>query len=159
MGTDVYLEWDGMTEEDKKKQITGFSIAAGRVGYLRASIGMIEENECLRRIFPPEYWESGESLPYDFKANYDKMVAEIVRYLTEKMLPKSEEERIREIIKRNPGAGAVIEAFSSREFSLFISTIEGIDDAIIWASSVIQFFRLGIEKQGEGKNPRVYISW
>lgn len=35
MGIDVYLEWDGMTEDDKQKQYTGMSIEAGNVGYLR----------------------------------------------------------------------------------------------------------------------------
>src|SRR6266702_3732268 len=35
MGIDVYLNWDGMTEEDKEKQFTGFSVHAGKIGYLR----------------------------------------------------------------------------------------------------------------------------
>src|SRR6266699_2048814 len=35
MGIDVYLNWDGMTKEDKEKQFTGFSVHAGKVGYLR----------------------------------------------------------------------------------------------------------------------------
>ena len=35
MGIDVYLRWDGMTEEDKDKQFTGSSTIHGHVGYLR----------------------------------------------------------------------------------------------------------------------------
>jgi hypothetical protein len=35
MGIDIYLEWDGMEEEEKKAQATGFSIMSGNVGYLR----------------------------------------------------------------------------------------------------------------------------
>jgi hypothetical protein len=35
MGIDIYLEWDGMDEEEKIAQATGFSITAGDVGYLR----------------------------------------------------------------------------------------------------------------------------
>lgn len=35
MGIDIYLEWDGITDEDKKNQMTGFSTVAGHVGYLR----------------------------------------------------------------------------------------------------------------------------
>jgi hypothetical protein len=35
MGIDVYAKWDGQTEDEKKAQITGFSIVAGEVGYLR----------------------------------------------------------------------------------------------------------------------------
>jgi hypothetical protein len=35
MGIDIYLEWDGMDEQEKASQATGFSIMAGDVGYLR----------------------------------------------------------------------------------------------------------------------------
>jgi hypothetical protein len=35
MGIDIYLKWDGMTDEDKEKQVTGMSTIAGEVGYLR----------------------------------------------------------------------------------------------------------------------------
>jgi len=35
MGIDIYMRWDGMTEEDRDKQITGFDPTKGDVGYLR----------------------------------------------------------------------------------------------------------------------------
>lgn len=35
MGIDIYLEWDGMEEEEKSAQATGFSTTSGNVGYLR----------------------------------------------------------------------------------------------------------------------------
>tara|TARA_R110000824_G_scaffold30846_2_gene100957 strand:+ start:963 stop:1334 length:372 start_codon:yes stop_codon:yes gene_type:complete len=42
MGIDIYMRWDGMTEEDRDKQITGFDPTKGDVGYLReASRGKI----------------------------------------------------------------------------------------------------------------------
>ncbi|MBA7692634.1 hypothetical protein ES703_101201 [subsurface metagenome] len=44
MGTDIYLDWKGKTKKDQEKQYTGWSIKAGDVGYLRASIGMTREN-------------------------------------------------------------------------------------------------------------------
>jgi hypothetical protein len=31
MGIDIYMRWDGMTEEDRDKQITGFEDGAGDV--------------------------------------------------------------------------------------------------------------------------------
>lgn len=37
MGIDIYLQWDGMTEEDKQRQYTGMSTTSGEVGYLRES--------------------------------------------------------------------------------------------------------------------------
>jgi hypothetical protein len=36
MGIDIYLEWPGMTEEERKKQVeTLWSLDGGKVGYLR----------------------------------------------------------------------------------------------------------------------------
>jgi hypothetical protein len=35
VGIDVYLRWDGQTEEEQQAQYTGFSIVHGHVGYLR----------------------------------------------------------------------------------------------------------------------------
>lgn len=35
MGIDIYLEWEGMEEEEKEAQATGFSTTSGHVGYLR----------------------------------------------------------------------------------------------------------------------------
>lgn len=35
MGIDLYAKWDGVTEAEAEAQITGFSVTAGSVGYLR----------------------------------------------------------------------------------------------------------------------------
>ena len=35
MGIDVYLNWNGQTQEEIAAQLTGFSVVHGRVGYLR----------------------------------------------------------------------------------------------------------------------------
>ena len=35
MGIDVYLNWNGKTEEEKEAQLTGFSTVHGHAGYLR----------------------------------------------------------------------------------------------------------------------------
>lgn len=35
MGIDIYAVWRGQTRKEAKAQITGFSVVAGRVGYLR----------------------------------------------------------------------------------------------------------------------------
>ena len=35
MGIDIYMRWEGMTEEDRDKQIAGFDATVGEVGYLR----------------------------------------------------------------------------------------------------------------------------
>ena len=76
MGTDIYLEWEGKTKEDKEKQTTGFSIKAGDAGYLRASIGMVTENSFLRVLFPEKYWENeGEQIRYEFtQKGYEALI-------------------------------------------------------------------------------------
>ena len=56
MGTDIYLNWDKQSQKDRDKQSTGFSIDSGDVGYLRASIGMTQENQILRLVFPEHIW-------------------------------------------------------------------------------------------------------
>lgn len=35
MGIDIYLEWEGQTEAERKKMCTGFSTTSGNIGYLR----------------------------------------------------------------------------------------------------------------------------
>ena len=71
MGIDVYLEWEGQTKEEQEKQITGYDIATGRFGYLRASYNptMKKEGETLNKLFPLEYWEKPKC--YNFKNNMD----------------------------------------------------------------------------------------
>ena len=68
MGTDIYLHWDNQNDEEKDKQITGYSIGHGYTGYLRASIGMTQENQLLRMIFPDQYWQ--HEIPEADKCEY-----------------------------------------------------------------------------------------
>jgi hypothetical protein len=35
MGIDIYLKWEGMTDEDQKRQYTGMCTKSGHTGYLR----------------------------------------------------------------------------------------------------------------------------
>jgi hypothetical protein len=35
VGIDIYLRWEGMTEAERRAQMTGFSVVHGHVGYLR----------------------------------------------------------------------------------------------------------------------------
>lgn len=56
MGIDIYLEWDGQTEEDRKKMATGFSTTSGDVGYLREAYhgGPYATQILLREAFEAE---------------------------------------------------------------------------------------------------------
>jgi hypothetical protein len=163
MGSDVYLEWDGMSEKAKKAQTTGFSIDAGRYGYLRASIGMVEENRLMRELFP-NCW-TGRNEPYNFsEANY--ITARILgaSYLVCTMCGKEFEpgksanaknEAFNDMItmaisKAARNKGAEVEIGDERA---------DIVSAVRWLNSLFGFFELGMEKQEKGLNPTIYISY
>ena len=77
MGTDIYLSWDKIKKKEKDNQCTGFSINSGDAGYLRASIGMHQENAILRKIFPIEYWEGEGEMRFVFN---EKAMAKVSFY-------------------------------------------------------------------------------
>jgi hypothetical protein len=54
MGIDIYVRWDGQTEDEKKAQYTGFDITAGAVGYLREAY---HGNVYATRVLVPEAFE------------------------------------------------------------------------------------------------------
>lgn len=61
MGIDVYLRWDGQTQEEKQAQYTGFSTWHGHVGYLRESY---HGGPYATKVLIPEGWvdEKAESV-------------------------------------------------------------------------------------------------
>lgn len=89
MGIDCYMYWKGITEEEHQKQITGYSIDAGDVGYLRVAYNewMLVEHDLFCKIFPKRIMESkkenGES--YDFKRNYKRVRKMLVEYVQQNM--------------------------------------------------------------------------
>jgi hypothetical protein len=151
MGTDIYLRWDGMTEEDKKNQYTGYKITAGNVGYLRAFIGMIDENKVLRLIFPDEFWSGDGELPYDFVQYIDDVRMILKDYLIGIPL----DDVGRGAAQRELGEN-ITEFFNN----LGVAVDSHVDvNRIDWAISVYAFIKLGVKLQQDGKNPKVDISW
>ena len=57
MRIDVYLEWHGMTKNDKDAQITGFEVSqqAGAAGYLREAY---HGGPYVTKVLAPECWQS-----------------------------------------------------------------------------------------------------
>jgi len=170
MGTDVYLEWQGKTEAEDKQQIVGLSIAEGSVGYLRASIGMRDENVVLRMLFADKYW-SGSKDEYDFKAQYKLLDCWAVKYLLSVVLGKnldleSSDQDLR--MQSHKRAQVVWEALKKageklgagpEDCRVHIGAITELRDAITWLNSLYEFFELGVEKQEQGLKPYPYISW
>ena len=171
MGTDVYLEWNGKTEEEHEKQLEGcMTINAGDVGYLRASIGMANENGFLRMLFPSKYWQERSCDEYDFKANYDMLNSMGLKYLICAASGKqfeTGEEQDKALKKQEKAALAIHGAITqladrfgaSEKFKLYIGAVRDFRSAVEWLNSVFGFFELGIEKQEKGLKPYPYISW
>ena len=57
MGADIYLKWEGMTEKDKAKQITGFSVVSGKYGYLRGAYNRHIGYDAILILFDNIKWE------------------------------------------------------------------------------------------------------
>lgn len=60
MGIDIYLKWDGMDEEAKNAQATGFDTTAGATGYLREAYhgGPYATKMLVREAFESETCEA-----------------------------------------------------------------------------------------------------
>lgn len=157
MGTDIYLSWDGMSEEDKKMQLGGFAVNAGSVGYLRASIGMVRENRFLRMVFPESFWK-GDADVFDFIKEGTEVLPDAVgQYVGGIELPETESSKkqveLGEMVMRK-----LQEASKSGDVDIVASSLSE-KERLKFARSVVSFFVLGAEKQEKGLNPRVVISW
>ena len=155
MGIDVYIVWKGQTKEEEEAQCCGFSIKEGKAGYLRASYGMGVECEILSKIFPPECWE-GRPVKYDFVENYKRVANLLSAYLNgEKIVISEETEERREVFKE------VSEILCALSDNIIIPNNNGdeLKFKTIWATSVIEFFKLGMKLQMENKEPKIFISY
>lgn len=56
MGVDIYLNWDGKTEEEKALQITGYDVTAGEVGYLRGAYNGHIGLDAIKQLFDGVNW-------------------------------------------------------------------------------------------------------
>jgi hypothetical protein len=175
MGTDVYLYWNEQTQAEKEKQYAGFSINAGDKGYLRASIGMHEENAVLRNVFPAKFWnpdpkgdwtedqwENFKGFEYNFEKNIELLKESLKAYLLNKALPKPKQKKDKVLEAQSEMHNTITEIF--KRMGATIASEETSKDEekkykAMWAKSVMEFFKLGLELQESGLRPRVYISW
>lgn len=58
MGIDVYLHWDGMTKEEYEKQLKGFDVRLGHLGYLREAY---HGGPYITKMLFPEFWENEDT--------------------------------------------------------------------------------------------------
>jgi hypothetical protein len=159
MGTDIYLKWNGQKEDEAKDQVTGFSINAGNRGYLRASIGMHKENSVLRDIFPERYWKGEGAEEYDFDKNRIRCVNIIKGYILTVITGIEVTDTRETHQQQREMADKIALLFEGINAQVKKSGGLGFESSIMWANSLLNFFDLGLQKQKEGKNPTVYISW
>ena len=161
MGTDIYLSWDKIKKKDKEKQYTGYSINSGDAGYLRASIGMHQENAILRKIFPIEYWEGEGEMRFVFN---EKAMAKVSFYgrfylahaimgvpIVKDVENTPENAMLQAILKTIGKSFDSIDTSEIKESDIFFKTT--------FMKSVFDFFELGYRKEQKELNPKVYISW
>ena len=163
MGSNIFLEWDNQTEEEKQRQIDSiFDISSGHLGYLRASLGMMSESSFLRALFSKEYWVAGsKGLRFEFtEEKYNKLMKAGILYLmsayTGKELKCSESEREKET--HDTIFNAIKKAGYSED-QIGHSGSLNFRPAIIWLESIFAFFELGMELEKKGLNPRVVVEW
>lgn len=74
MGLDVYLEWKGMSKDDKKKQYSGFDVTCGNVGYLRGAYNGHIGYDAICILFDGINWEKKWIVKIEIlKANLQKL--------------------------------------------------------------------------------------
>lgn len=168
MGTDIYMRWNGMTKEDHVLQCRGFDIGSGACGYLRASIGMANENYVLRTLFGDDYWKSGKTQAYDFANAFSRMMELALSYLIACLTGSSLEENSEDASTEKSSGTLVVEALKKAGWSeggIVFPGSPGSDPlidlryGIMWFESLIEFFELGMAKQKEGLTPYPMISW
>ena len=165
MGTDIYLKWDNKIENESKDISTLFSINAGETGYLRASIGMIRENEFLRYVFDNKHWQ-GEELPFNFnKEQYDKIIKVGLSYVisttanTDFTLSESTQQQVEHGNETLKHLGINKLKLTTGTDDLTTLGTDNFRNSITWLNSLLNFYELGMSLQNDNKNPRIYISW
>ncbi len=148
MGIDIYMNWDGMTEDEKHAQYTGFSTTSGDVGYLR------------------EAYHGGPYATETLLPEAFEWVQEIGNLMSCAEMAGSElPDDLCDLLTR--GVPMQAETLQDRLGSTILRVRERIDkvypmtspeDADLVVSSYISFVDLALAKQAEGKRIYVYAS-
>ena len=137
MGTDVYIR-----DNDNRT-----------VGYIRASIGMVRENSCLRHIFPDEFWDGG-IYEYDF---ISKMIDNL-KHIDNYVEGKTDYSDDRVISTQLKMVEAVLELLGVSNNEVEMPTLDSKGE-VCWADEVRKALQSGIELQRKGEKVYVHISW
>jgi len=149
MGIDIYLEWDGMTEDERKARYTGFDTTAGSVGYLREAYhGAPYATETL--VFDAFEWtENIGNLMSNAEANGSELDDDLVNLLARGVPMRAEALR-----ERLPDA---LRKAQERIDTVYPDTPTDLAEKQLQAYT--DFVELAERKQAEGKNIYVYASY
>jgi len=154
MGTDIYLSYDGQSEEDEKLQCSElFNSTALEFGYIGSAIWMEEENKVLRILFDNEFWDCRVKFSYNFDENIKKLKAITQQYILGMPL-KYDDTKTKKMCE--------VAVNFSRMLGVDLqkgSADMDIDKKLMWITSVHHFFKLGSVLQKRKLNPKVYIGW
>jgi len=149
MGIDIYMEWDGMTDDEMKARYNGFDTTAGSVGYLREAYhGAPYATETL---VPDafEWTENIGNLMANAEANGSRLDDALVNLLSRGVPMQAEtlRERLPETLLKA----------RERIDTLYPDTPPELADRQV--AAFIDFVELAEAKQAEGKNIYVYASY
>lgn len=149
MGIDIYMSWDGMTDDEKQAQYTGFDATAGSVGYLREAY---HGGPYATKTLVPEAFEwteeIGDLMSYAKTAG-SELPDDLLDLIT-RGVPMSAE------TLQNRLGSTVLRA-RERIDKLYPEIDPDLADEVV--SSFISFVDLALAKQAEGKGIYVYASY
>lgn len=147
MGVDIYMNWDGMTEQDKEKQYTGWR-TTGANGYLRGAY-FGGYSDVLRDLFNWMDWDKVSPFNADmFEWNLNELIACGGARFQKEM--SGVEMLMQSVLKIFTEQGAEL-VHPSADRGAFIDKDE--------INEYVAFLNLGKRLIAEGKNPTVYISY
>ena len=139
MGIDIYLKWDGFTEEDNQAQLKGFDTTIGNTGYLREAYhsDIYATHYLVEEAFKVEFNEE----EYEKLSEKEQREFGYVSIQAEKLV-KRLPETIRIVIQRQKDTYQA-----------------DLDQALPVVKSFIDFVALAVKLEREGKNPKIYASY
>jgi len=149
MGIDIYMEWDGMTDDEMKARYNGFDTTAGSVGYLREAYhGAPYATETL----VPDAFEWTENIG-NLMANAEANGSELDDALMN-LLSRGVPMRAETLRERLP---ATLLKARERIDTVYADTPSELAD--LQVAAFIDFVELAEAKQAEGKNIYIYASF
>lgn len=94
MGIDIYMRWDGQTDEEKSRQFKGFDITIGNAGYLREAY---HGKPYATRVLVPEAFEKETEIPVSLLKKRLPETIEVAIERNEKIYKKKTDENSPEV--------------------------------------------------------------